>query len=103
ESAPAEHPAARAAAASRTASPCLVFMFLLSLLIGNVAFPSLVRLPYGGDDALVAGAPAEVAGQRHADVTLGQPAAGGEQLVRRHQHPGGAEPALQGVVVGEGA
>ena len=54
----------------------------------------------GGEDAAVAGAAAE-----HPGHVLGQrvPVVGpaGEQVVARHQHPGRAEPALQGVVVRE--
>src|SRR5712692_9837464 len=53
------------------------------------------------DDVLVAGAAAQVARQRPADVFLGRVGIGVEQGLGGHHHSGGAEPALQPVLLPE--
>ena len=55
----------------------------------------------GGEDALVAGAAAEVAGQRDADLVVGRVRVVAQERGRRHDEAGRAEPALQAVVVAE--
>src|SRR5882757_7690245 len=50
-------------------------------------------------DVLVAGAPAQVAGQRPADVFLARVGVLVQQGLGGHHHPGGAEPALQAVLL----
>src|SRR3954469_18883835 len=50
-----------------------------------------------GDDVLVARAATDRAGDRGADLLLGRLRVLVEQRARRHQHPGRAEPAVQGV------
>src|ERR1700758_2955927 len=52
-------------------------------------------------DVLVAGAAAEVAGQRPADVLLGGVRVLVQQGLGRHHHAGRAEPALQAVLLAE--
>src|SRR5947207_15218088 len=52
-----------------------------------------------GDDVLIAGATAQIALERVADLGLGGLGLGGEQIDRRHYHPGSAEAALQPMFV----
>src|SRR5262245_33994227 len=62
--------------------------------------PKLFRGPQDGlDDVLVAGAAAEVARQRPAHLFLGRIRVGVQQCLGGHHHPGGAEPALQAVLL----
>ena len=56
-----------------------------------------------GDDPLVAGAAAQVAGELLADLGLRRPRVAAQQRLGGDQKAGGAEPALQGVVLGERA
>src|SRR5215472_18532543 len=51
------------------------------------------------DDVLVAGAPAEVAGQRPADLLFGRIRVAVEQGLGREHHARRAEPALQPVLL----
>src|SRR5690242_17398754 len=51
----------------------------------------------GGDDVLVTGTAADRAGDSRADLLIGWIRIRVEQRTTRHQHPGGAEAALQGV------
>src|SRR5437016_2379149 len=53
----------------------------------------------GGDDALVAGAAAQVAGDRHPHLLLGRIGIVAQELGQRDQHPGCTETALQAVIV----
>src|SRR4051794_26918469 len=66
------------------------------------ALPGLVRGPDRADDPLVAGAPAQVSGERLADLRVARPVLVPQQVVGGEQDAGGAEPALQAVVVPEG-
>src|ERR1700761_7422764 len=60
----------------------------------------LVRRPqHRLHDVLVAGAAAQVARDRPADVFLGGVGVPAEQVLGRHHHAGGAEPALQAVLL----
>src|SRR3989440_2617338 len=59
------------------------------------------RPQHGFDDVLVAGAAAQVAGQRPADVLLGGVGVLLEQRLGRHHHARRAEPALQPVLLPE--
>src|SRR5262245_61491754 len=59
------------------------------------------RPHHGLHDVLVARAAAEVAGQRPTDLVLGRVRVLLEQRGGREHHPGGAEPALQAVLVRE--
>src|SRR5215813_6321903 len=62
--------------------------------------PELFRGPQDRlDDVLVAGAAAEVARQRPAHLFLGRIRVGVQQCLGGHHHPGGAEPALQAVLL----
>ena len=64
--------------------------------------PELVGGPqHRLDDVLVAGAAAQVAGQRPADVLLGGVGVLVEQGLGGHHHARGAEPALQAVLLPE--
>jgi len=53
------------------------------------------------DDVVVAGAPAKVALETKPDLALGGVGIALEQLLRRHDHPRRAEPALEAVLVPE--
>src|SRR3954447_5841146 len=55
----------------------------------------------GLHDVLVAGAAAQVAGQRPAHVFLGRAGVAVEQALGGHHHAGRAEPALQAVLLPE--
>src|SRR4051794_27506600 len=66
------------------------------------ALPGLVGGPDRADDPLVAGAPAEVPGERLADLRFARRVLVPDQVVGGEQDARGAEPALQTVVVPEG-
>src|SRR6266704_1452352 len=83
--------ASAAAASTPTTSAC-----------ASVPRPAGRRRPHGGDDLGVAGAAAEVAGQRLDDLLLGGPGGAPQQGGGADQQPGGAEAALDGAVVDEG-
>src|SRR5262245_7908901 len=59
------------------------------------------RRPDRGHDVLVAGTPAEVAAQRLADLRVRRPRAVSQEAVDRHEEAGGAEAALERVVLPE--
>src|SRR5947207_14174812 len=59
------------------------------------------RCPHGLDDVVVAGAAAEVALEPAADLLLAGVRVLLEKADRRHDHPGRAEAALQGVEFAE--
>src|SRR3954452_16870107 len=62
----------------------------------------LLRRPADGrDDVLVARAAADAAGDRGADLLLGGVRVGVQQRPRGHDHPRGAEAALQRVLLVE--
>src|SRR3954451_3970825 len=62
----------------------------------------VLRRPAGGrDDVLVARAAADAAGDRGADLLLGGVRVGVQQRPRGHDHPGGAEAALERMLLVE--
>src|SRR5581483_10653018 len=80
----------------------------ISGLVGSVAVAisplsahRLRRLAHGADDVLVAGAPAEVALERVANLVVARVGVPREQVGRGDDHPRRAEPALQAVLVPE--
>src|SRR5919197_603784 len=56
------------------------------------------RLADRGDDVVVAGAAADVALERMADLVVAGVALAGQEVGRRHDHAGGAETALETVL-----
>src|SRR5579885_2530520 len=77
------------------------------VLAGPARSRGLLRPHPGGggldrvDDVLVAGAPAQVAFDRLADLRFGRILVAGEQVSRRHDHPGRAVSALKPVLFPE--
>src|ERR1700761_9173450 len=70
------------------------------LLLGWLVAAELGRGPeHRFHDVLVTGAAAQVAGQRPPDVFLTRVRVAVEQALGRHHHAGGAEPALQPVLL----
>ena len=65
------------------------------------AFHGLGRPSHGSEDALIAGTATHVALDPVADLGVRRRGVAGEQVGRRHDHAGRAEPALQRVVVTE--
>src|SRR5438128_683753 len=61
----------------------------------------LRRVERREDDALIAGAAAEIAGDRDAHLLLGWVGIVAQELSQRDQHSGRAEAALQAVIVAE--
>src|ERR1700760_331099 len=73
--------------------------FMLPMLCSSDRRRGLARLAELDrlDDVVIAGAAADVAVERLADLLLARLRVVGEQLHRRHHHPGRAEAALQAV------
>src|SRR4030095_3560217 len=61
----------------------------------------LRRVLHGLHDVLVPGAAAQIARDRLADLLLARALAALEERAAGHEHPGGAEAALQRVLLGE--
>src|SRR3712207_769863 len=83
----------RGSSIRRTLAPTIFTpMSALPRLVGGLDRPH---------DALVAGATAEVAGERLADLRFGDPPLLAQEVVGGHQEAGRAEPTLQAVVLPE--
>src|SRR5262249_548523 len=95
----AGHPRLSSSRAAQSWMPAFARMPVAAL--SPDALQPLRRVERRVDDALIAGAPAEIARNRDPHLLLGGVRIVAQELDQRRQHAGGAEAALQAVIVAE--